>query len=157
MEQESVPNPEAPQAIVESNGSEMNSDRGFQAPVQRPQKVCFSFQRNGSCKFGDTCKYAHVSGGDAKRRRRDDGGFDRYGGEDSGDRDGGGGGGGFSGGGSSVYGPGGGGIGGGGQRGPRPNRTVKQRKPGKSLDTQIEIDKHNSPMIVYLTVFPFIV
>jgi hypothetical protein len=46
---------------------------------------------------------------------------------------------------------------GGGQRGPRPNRTVKQRKPGKSLDTQIEIDKHNSPMIVYLTVFPFIV
>ena len=81
------------------------------------RKVCFSFQR-GYCKFGDTCKYAHVVGGDNKRRRRGDGdSYERIGGE-SADR----------------YGPrrdsSGGNFTAGGFRGDKPNRNVKQRKPG---------------------------
>ena len=81
------------------------------------RKVCFSFQR-GYCKFGDSCKYAHVAGSDNKRRRRGNGDdYERIGGE-SVDRYG------------SKGDTSGGSFTEGGFQGNRSHRSVKQRKPG---------------------------
>ncbi|KAG6957112.1 hypothetical protein JG688_00011105, partial [Phytophthora aleatoria] len=32
-----------------------------------PPKVCFSFQRSGTCRFGDSCKFAHTAGADLQK------------------------------------------------------------------------------------------